>query len=154
MDEFMDDEQEPKYRKKFKTASVFYEGRLSDGTIFDSNLDSDEPLEILIGRHEVIPGFENALMEMAIGEKREIVVPPGLAYGYREQEAIQRSKTTLIKNGETLKEGMTFKMRTPMSDYPIDGKVLRIVGDFVEIDFNHPLADQDLYFTIELVDLK
>lgn len=149
----MSQDREPGYKKNLKTALVFYEGRLKDGTVFDSNLGADEPLSVVMGAHEVIPGFENALEGMEVGEKRTIVVPPELAYGYPEKEAIQRSRLSLIKNGDTLKEGMRFKMKSPVSMYPIDGKVLHIHGDFVEIDFNHPLAGEELVFSIELVDV-
>jgi peptidylprolyl isomerase len=145
--------EEPRHKDRYRTALVYYEGRLDDGTVFDGNLDAAEPMPILMGRHEVIPGFENVLMEMEPGEKREVVISPDMAYGYPKQEAIQRSKLSLIKNGDKLEEGMMFKMRTPVSYYPVDGKVLHIYGDFVEIDFNHPLAGKDLCFTIELVDL-
>ena len=119
----------------YPTAYVYYEGRLQDGTVFDGNMDADEPLPISVGRHEVIPGFEQQLETMEIGERREIAVPPELAYGYPEKEAIQRTRLSLLKNGDTLKEGMSFKLKTPVSMYPVDGKVLRIHGDFVEIDF-------------------
>jgi peptidylprolyl isomerase len=141
----------PRYKDSFQTAYVYYEGRLEDGTVFDSNIGAEEPMPILVGKHEVIPGFEDAIAQMSVGEKREIVVPPHLAYGHPKDEAVQRTRLSLLKDGHRLKEGMSFKMRSPVSIYPIDGKVRHIHGDFVEIDFNHPLAGKDLYFSIELV---
>lgn len=143
----------PGYKSRLKTAYVFYEGQLEDGTVFDGNLNAEEPMPIVVGAHEVILGFENALVDMKIGEKRTIAVPPDLGYGHRDDQAVQRSRLSLIKNGESLKEGMVFKMKSPVSLEPIQGKVLHINGDFVEIDFNHPLADENLIFTIELVGL-
>lgn len=141
-------------QKKQRIASIFYEGTLEDGTVFDSNKGSDEPLPIILGAHEVIPGLEQALETMVPGEERDIVVPPELAYGFPRPEAIQRSKRSLIKGGEALEEGMSFKMRTPASSVPVEGKVMHVNGDFVEIDFNHPLAGETLYFSVVLDKLE
>jgi len=141
-------------RDQFPVASFYYEGRLEDGTVFDSSLRPGEPTTTLLGRHEIIPGFENALMDMKVGEKREITISPDFAYGYHQKKAVQRSKLSLIKNGHLLEEGNVIKMKTPYHVQPIEGKVLKRFNDFVEIDFNHPLAGKELYFSIELVGLE
>lgn len=137
-----------------EVVEILYEGRLEDGTVFDSNRGDDassEPLSIVLGRHDIIPGLERALETMQPGEKREIVVAPEDAYGFSKPQAIQRTRRSMLKNGDTLTEGMTFKMMTPASTTPIDGKVVHIHGDFVEIDFNHPLAGKTLIFDVEML---
>lgn len=59
---------------------VHYTGTLEDGSVFDSSLER-EPLEFEIGGGKVIPGFDDAVMGLAEGEKRKQLVPAERAYG-------------------------------------------------------------------------
>lgn len=57
-----------------------YKGYLIDGTVFDDS-DMHEPLTFPVGKGQLIPGFDSQALEMKVGEKRTIVIPPELAYG-------------------------------------------------------------------------
>ena len=63
--------------------SVHYTGYLSDGTIFDSSVKRGEPFETFIGVGQVIPGWDEGLLMMSIGDKFRFIIPSGLAYGER-----------------------------------------------------------------------
>ena len=63
------------------TAVVHYTGWLLDGTKFDSSLDRGTPLEFVIGRGQVIKGWDEGVGTMNVGGKRELIIPPDLAYG-------------------------------------------------------------------------
>jgi FKBP-type peptidyl-prolyl cis-trans isomerase FkpA len=65
------------------TASVHYTGWLMDGTKFDSSLDRGTPLEFRVGAGMVIQGWDEGVASMNVGGKRELVIPPQLAYGDR-----------------------------------------------------------------------
>ncbi|MGM0552652.1 MAG: FKBP-type peptidyl-prolyl cis-trans isomerase [Pseudomonadota bacterium] len=65
------------------TAIVHYTGTLADGKQFDSSRDSGRPLVLTIGSGQTIPGFEQAVTGMREGGRREVVIPPELAYGER-----------------------------------------------------------------------
>jgi FKBP-type peptidyl-prolyl cis-trans isomerase len=67
---------------------VYYTGRLTDGTEFDSNEGSGRPFTVLIGDQRVIPGFEEGMLGMKVGEKRTIFIPSELGYGERGQGEI------------------------------------------------------------------
>ena len=66
-----------------KTASVHYTGWLLDGTKFDSSVDRGQPLEFTIGSGMVISGWDEGVASMNVGGKRELIIPPDLAYGSR-----------------------------------------------------------------------
>ena len=79
-----------------QTASVHYTGWLLDGTKFDSSVDRGDPLEFRIGAGMVIQGWDEGVASMNVGGKRELVIPPQLAYG-------DRGAGGVIPPGATLK---------------------------------------------------
>ncbi len=61
--------------------AVHYTGWLPDGTQFDANGPADTPLTFTVGAGRVIPGFEEGVTGMKVGGRRQLVIPPSLAYG-------------------------------------------------------------------------
>ncbi|XP_026533147.1 peptidyl-prolyl cis-trans isomerase FKBP11 [Notechis scutatus] len=64
------------------TVDIHYTGILEDGRIIDTSLSRD-PLQVELGKRQVIPGLEQGLLNMCVGEKRRVIIPPHLAYGKR-----------------------------------------------------------------------
>ena len=78
------------------TAVVHYTGWLMDGTKFDSSLDRGETFEFVIGRGQVIRGWDEGVATMNVGGKRELIIPPDLGYG-------DRGAGSVIPPGATLR---------------------------------------------------
>ncbi len=67
--------------EKGDKVTIHYEGRLIDGTLFDSSIKKDSPLTFTLGQRQVIPGMEAGTEGMKVGEKRRLFIPPKLGYG-------------------------------------------------------------------------
>lgn len=132
-----------------KLVQVHYRGTLDDGTEFDSSA-GREPLEFVSGDGMVIPGFEKAVQEMEVGEKRTVNIPAAEAYGERVEEAIQRIPVDAIPDADKLPVGEYVYLQGP-DGQPIQVLVASVEEDEVLFDFNHQLAGKDLTFELELV---
>lgn len=66
-----------------KKVAIHYVGSLTNGTQFDANGPTDTPFAFTIGTGQVIPGFDEGVRGMAVGGKRQLIIPPALAYGNR-----------------------------------------------------------------------
>lgn len=89
--------------KPGKKLTANYTGTLENGTKFDSSLDpGKKPYEFVLGKHEVIPGWEEGFATMKVGGKRKLIVPPSLAYGATGRPPTIPPNSTLIFEVELL----------------------------------------------------
>lgn len=79
-----------------QTVRVHYTGWLMDGTKFDSSLDRRDPISFALGQGQVIPGWDEGISTMQVGGKRQLVVPPDLAYGDTGYGSVIPPESTLI----------------------------------------------------------
>ena len=132
------------------TVKVHYRGTLADGTEFDSS-EGSEPLEFTVGAGEVIPGFDSAVLDMSdVGDKTTVTIPSEEAYGGRVEEATQQ--VPLEAFPERPQVGWVVELTTPEGQQ-VQAVVAEVGEMTATIDFNHPLAGEDLTFEIELVDI-
>ena len=87
--------------QKGQDVIVNYEGRLEDGTIFDTSADK-EPLKFHIGEGQVIKGWDAGIMSMMVGEKAELTIAPEYAYGIAGNPPKIGTNATLIFDVELL----------------------------------------------------
>ncbi|MDA8088055.1 MAG: peptidylprolyl isomerase [Nitrospiraceae bacterium] len=124
-----------------------------DGKVIDSSLKRGTPLQFKVGAHQVVPGFEKALIGMKIGEKKSFKVSPEEGYGPVNPNAIRAvPKNKLPKNIKPV-TGMVLYTRTP-SGQVVPVKVIGVKKKSVTIDFNNPLAGKTLNFKVKVVDIK
>ena len=81
---------------------VHYEGKLQDGTIFDSSYKRGTPFQFQLGVGDVIAGWDQGVAGMREGEKKELVIPPELAYGEQGVPGVIPPNATLIFQVELL----------------------------------------------------
>jgi len=84
------------------TVIVHYTGTLTDGTKFDSSLDKGQPFSFILGEGEVIPGWEQGVLGMQVGEKRKLTIAPELAYGEMGIPGVIPAQAILIFTVELL----------------------------------------------------
>ena len=88
--------------QKGQKVSVAYTGKLTDGKIFDSSIPRGQPFVLTLGAGEVIPGWEVGILGMKVGEKRDLTIPPELAYGKDGFPGVIPGGATLIFEVELL----------------------------------------------------
>ncbi len=101
-------------------AKVNYSGYFIDGRKFDSSFDHPgaETFDFIIGRHQVIEGWEKGVVGMRKGEKRRMVIPYALAYGEAGRNPVIPPKADLVFDIELV----DFEMITPPLVYDVSGK--------------------------------
>lgn len=131
------------------TVQVHYTGTLNDGTVFDSSK-GREPLQFTLGAGEVIPGFEEAVAGMKVGERKTVTIPAAEAYGERSERAMLQVPREQFPAEIDPQPGLQLAMQRA-DGHQIPVVVAEVTETYVVIDANHPLAGQDLTFEIELV---
>ena len=133
------------------TVKVHYTGKLSDGTIFDSS-DGREPLEFTLGQRQVIPGFEQAVIGMDLGQSRTAEIEAAQAYGPRDERLVTQINRQQIP--DDVKVSVNDRLQVRRSDgRTLVVTVTEVSETSLTLDGNHPLAGKDLTFDIELVDI-
>ena len=138
--------------KKGDTVKIHYHGKLTDGTTFDSS-EGREPLEFEVGSGMVIPGFDEGVTGMAIGEKKTIHIPFVEAYGPIQEDHILEFPKDRFPAEIVPEVGMQLNMSSPQGhQQPV--LIIEVKEEVVILDANHPLAGKDLVFDLELVEIS
>ena len=138
--------------KENDTVRVHYTGKLSNGQVFDSSLER-EPLEIILGEGNLIPGFEKGVVNMKVNEKKTVNIPFAEAYGDVQKELFHEVKKDELPQDMTPEVGMGLASKNP-DGTEVQFRVAEVHENHIVIDANHPLAGQDLTFDLELVEIK
>jgi len=135
--------------KSGDTIQVNYTGKFENGEIFDSS-EGREPLKFTTGTGQLIKGFDQAVINMSVGDKKTVTIPPKEGYGERrEDNVIELSKDT-IPEGIELAVGMQLHLSDPNGN-PVPAVVAEIGKEMIKMDINHPLAGKTIIFDIEVV---
>lgn len=152
-----------------------YVGKLEDGTVFDTTLESecsdegcstDEcnsddcgcghdsgPMELVLGSEEFFPAVEAALVGMSAGEKKSIVIPAVEAFGEFDAEKVFSVPASDLPEEFDAVVGDELILSGD-DDEELGVTVVEITEEQITFDANHPLAGQDLTFELELLEIK
>jgi FKBP-type peptidyl-prolyl cis-trans isomerase 2 len=130
---------------------IHYTGTFENGEVFDSSRDA-EPLEFEVGTGQVIPGFDNAVVGMKVGETKKVRLPESEAYGPYNEEMVFDADPAQFEDGLFPEVGQQFQ--TQLEDgTPLLLTVKSVEDGKVVLDANHPMAGKTLNFDLEVVSI-
>jgi len=123
-----------------------------DGEILDTSV-GHEPLEFLQGAGNIIPGLEQELYGMAVGESKNVIVQPDDGYGILDPDAFVDVPREQFPADIPLEVGVEIQV-TDENGTPMNARIDAVSDDSVKLDFNHPLAGKELHFDMKIVGLR
>ena len=145
-------DQDAAQAKNGDIVEVHYTGTLENGTVFDTS-EGRDPLKFTLGAGQMIPGFEQAVLGMKIGELKNVTIPADDAYGPYDEDLL------IVINREDLSPdldpyvGQQLQGPLPGGGTGV-GTVTNVTDTTIIVDFNHFLAGEDLTFEIELMSIQ
>jgi FKBP-type peptidyl-prolyl cis-trans isomerase 2 len=133
------------------TIKIHYNGRLTDGTTFDSSA-GRSPLEFTVGSGSVIKGFDDGVQGMKVGDKKTIEIPFLEAYGPEDPSMIIEFPVDRLPEDLKPEIGMQLNMNNAEGQqFPV--VITGLTDENIILNANHPLAGKDLIFDLELVEI-
>ena len=131
---------------------VHYTGRLDDGEVFDSS-EGGTPMAFTIGNGQVIPGFENGVIGMAVGDTKTVHIPCADAYGEHHDDGVMQVPRGEFPPDMPLEVGTSVQGQQ-QSGQVVNFTIMAVTDASVTLDANHPLAGKDLTFDLTLVSIE
>ena len=133
------------------TVTVHYTGKLKNGDIFDTSMvEGREPLVVKLGEGQLIKGFENGLIDMAIGDKKTIEISSEDAYGEYNDFMVQEVEKDKMPGD--VEVGVELIAETQMGQ--INFIVKEIKESTIVLDANHRLAGKTVVFDLEVLEIN
>jgi len=128
-----------------------------DGDVIET-VNKDHPLQFIYGQGNLLPGFEKQLDALTPGSPFSFTLSSDEAYGdLREEAIVDVPMSSFAINGEVDTNMVQVGKTIPMRDHHgnrMNGKITQVNGEFVTMDFNHPLAGRTLFFEGEILDVR
>ena len=138
--------------KEGSVITVHYVGKFEDGNEFDNSYTRNTPLKFEVGKNQMIPGFESAVINREINEKFNVKIPSDQAYGEYSDEYIKEVPKDQLNLPEDAPLGIQIQGTTPDNQQFLC-TLKDIKEDVAYLDLNHPLAGKDLSFDIEILEI-
>ncbi len=136
--------------KKGDTISLHYAIEMENGDVFDSSVSRD-PIKFEIGSGRVIPGIEEGVIGMSIGDKKKVNISPEKGFGEHKGDLIQSAPKEVFKRHE-VKAGDIVDLRSQDGELA-KARIVNVDKEQVTFDLNHPLAGKKFSVQIELVEV-
>lgn len=138
--------------KSGDAVKIHYDGFLDDGTLFGSSR-GEKPVEFTIGAGEVIPGFENAVINMEEGDTKTVTISPEDGFGRYKEALIKTISTSKLPSHIEPKVGKVLVLRAD-AENDVRATIRDVTEKEVTLDVNHPLAGKELKVEIELLEIS
>ena len=132
--------------------TVQYVGTLTDGTVFDSSREKETPFSFTTGIGQVVPGFNDAVVGMSVGETKTVTLTPDVAYGPKNPNAYTVAPKDAFEEGFDFTKGNIVSGN--QNGQTFQAKIEGTTDNHVVLDMNHPLAGEILTFEIEIVSVE
>lgn len=136
-----------------KVVGLAYTLKNSKGDLLDQT-DGKQPFAYMHGGQQIVPGLENALGGLKIGDKKDVVVSPENGYGELNPQLKMTVKRTQFPEVAEIQAGMQFQAQAPDGGPGMVFTIAEVKDDDVTIDGNHPLAGQSLHFSVEVLSIR
>jgi FKBP-type peptidyl-prolyl cis-trans isomerase SlyD len=137
--------------EKDRVVTIDYKLQDSTGEVIDASEASD-PLIYLHGNDNIIPGLEKHLLGRKAGDKVDCVVPAGEGYGERDEALVIKISKAEFGDNAAIEPGMQFEAHGEDGAQIVT--VMSVEGDEVTIDANHPLAGEELHFSVQIREVR
>jgi len=124
-----------------------------DGEKVESSHDRGEPLWILLGHGQLIPGLEKALEDHAAGDGLQVSITPADGYGERQEGLIQRVPKKYFQDAKHLKPGMATMLALKEGGHRAV-TVHKVGMSTIDVDLNHPMAGKTLDFDVSIQEVR
>jgi len=131
---------------------MHYSIALTNGSAIESSFDED-PVEIIMGQDDITGGMELAIFGLKAGDEQTLTLTAEQGFGLRDEDNIHDMPLTDFPKEQPPEVGLSYSFESPDGD-EIPGTVVSLKDDDVEIDFNHPLAGQEVLFTVKILEVN
>ena len=143
----------PVVAMKGDNVSMYFTLMYENGSVISTHMNGT-PVEITVGDPESIPGLSDAITGMRVNQKKTVLIPFDKAYGPYRSDLIRVVNRTGLIAGTNFTEGQLFTIRRKTDNAISMVRILNITPSTVTWDENHPLAGQNLMFTVQVVSLN
>ncbi|HCG8156515.1 TPA: FKBP-type peptidyl-prolyl cis-trans isomerase [Vibrio parahaemolyticus] len=127
--------------------------KMKDGSVADSTHNMGKPAKFVMGDGSLSENFEQCLVGLQSGEKKAIELKAQDAFGMPNPDHIHHMDRTKFVGEAEVEVGTIMAFSGP-DGMEIPGIIIDIAGDSVTVDFNHPLAGQDVTFEVEILSVE
>ncbi len=128
---------------------IEYSVRLSDGS-FVKGENALASLNFVAGYNQVLPALEHRLLGMSAGDAGDFIIPAAHAFGEHDPKQVHRRYFSDFPEGRDLEVGKWVIARNETTQAQYSYCVLDKTDEWVDLDFNHPLAGQDLHYHVSV----
>lgn len=132
---------------------LHFDLKLTDGSAVDSTKVNNKPAKMVVGDGSLTPNFENCLLGLKVGDKKAFSINADDAFGMPNPDNVYHVDRSKFSADEELKEGMIMGFAQPDGS-ELPGVIRSVAGHSVTVDFNHPLAGQDIIFDVEILEVN